>query len=110
MADVILTTTEVCEAARADWSRIDATTESDVRRQALEDGEDPHNDLPFVEPVDSIRRRLGMSQARFAAATRIPLRTLRNWEQQRTQPGGPALALLRILARAPEAALKALAD
>lgn len=81
-----------------------------MRRHALEDGETPDDDQPFIEPVESIRRRLGMSQAQFAAAIRVPLRTLQNWEQKRTRPDQPALALLRILAREPEAALKALSD
>ena len=93
----------------ANWARIDATTRDDMRRQALEDGEDTDDTRPFIEPVESIRRRLGMSQAQFATAIRVPLRTIQNWEQKRTRPDQPALALLRVLARAPEAALEALA-
>jgi putative transcriptional regulator len=65
---------------------------------------------PRRVPRRSVRRPLGMSQARFAAATRIPLRTLQNWERRRAPPGGPALSPPRILARAPEAALKPLAE
>ncbi len=49
-----------------------------------------------------------MSQSQFAKAIRVPLRTVQNWEQKRTKPYGPALALLRIVAPAPEAALEAL--
>jgi len=96
------------EAAKADWTRIDSTTKAEMRRHALQDGEDLEDGRPFAEPPESIRRRLGMSQARFATAIRVPLRTVQNWEQKRTKPDQPALALLRILARAPEAALKAL--
>ena len=110
MAEVRKTPSEARAEARADWARIDATTEADIRRHALEDGEDPSDDRPFVEPVESIRRRLGMSQAQFAAAIHVPLRTIQNWEQKRTRPDQPALALLRILAREPEAALKALSE
>ncbi len=92
-----------------DWARVDATTEADIHRQMIEDGEDPDDDRPYVEPPESIRRRLGMSQAAFAKALRIPLATVKNWEQKRTQPDQPALALLRIVAREPEAAIRALA-
>lgn len=108
MAEVRRTANEARREARANWERIDATSEAEMRRHAQEDGEDPDNDRPFVEPVESIRRRLGMSQAQFSAAIHVPLRTIQNWEQKRTRPDQPALALLRILAREPEAALKAL--
>ncbi len=108
MADEKMTVREARAAARADWPRIDMTTRAAMRRHAREDGENPEYARPFAEPVESIRRRLGMSQAQFAAAIRVPLRTVQNWEQKRTRPDQPALALLRILAREPEAALKAL--
>ncbi len=59
-------------------------------------------------PVHAVRRKLGMSQAEFARALRIPIGTIRNWEQDRIQPDPAARALLTILYRQPEAALKAL--
>jgi len=108
MAEVTKTAAAARAAATADWARIDATTTADMRRHALQNDEDLDDGRPFVEPPESIRRRLGMSQAQFAAAIRVPLRTVQNWEQRRTNPDQPALALLRILARAPDAALKAL--
>jgi putative transcriptional regulator len=49
-----------------------------------------------------------MSQADFARAFRIPIGTIRNWEQNRVQPDPAARALLTILYRQPEAALKAI--
>lgn len=48
-----------------------------------------------------IRRFVGLSQGRFAEALGISVHTLRNWEQDRRKPEGPALALLRIAARHP---------
>lgn len=48
-----------------------------------------------------IRRFVGLSQEKFAAALGISVHTLRNWEQGRRKPEGPALALLRIAARHP---------
>ena len=55
-----------------------------------------------------IRKRLGMSQRQFAAAIHVPVATLQNWEQGRTPMDPSARALMTILAREPEAALRAL--
>ena len=51
--------------------------------------------------VVALRRFVGMTQSEFAAALGISVHTLRNWEQDRRHPDGPALALLRIAARHP---------
>jgi putative transcriptional regulator len=51
--------------------------------------------------VSALRRFVGMTQVEFANALGISVHTLRNWEQSRRQPKGPALALLRIAARHP---------
>jgi putative transcriptional regulator len=51
--------------------------------------------------ITAFRRFVGLSQARFAVALGISVHTLRNWEQDRRRPEGPALALLRIAARHP---------
>jgi DNA-binding transcriptional regulator YiaG len=53
------------------------------------------------EDVAALRRFVGLSQARFAQAMGISVHTLRNWEQNRRKPEGPAVALLRIVARHP---------
>jgi DNA-binding transcriptional regulator YiaG len=53
------------------------------------------------EDVSSLRRFVGLTQSRFAQAMGISVHTLRNWEQGRRQPEGPAIALLRIAARHP---------
>ncbi len=51
--------------------------------------------------VADLRRFTGLSQEAFARALGISVHTLRNWEQGRRMPEGPALALLRIVARHP---------
>jgi len=51
--------------------------------------------------VAALRRFTGLTQEQFAAALGISVHTLRNWEQGRRSPEGPALALLRIAARHP---------
>ncbi len=53
------------------------------------------------EDVALLRRFVGMTQAQFALAMGISVHTLRNWEQGRRTPEGPAIALLRIAARHP---------
>ena len=53
------------------------------------------------DDVAALRRFVGLTQARFARAMGISVHTLRNWEQDRRTPEGPALALLRIAARHP---------
>jgi putative transcriptional regulator len=62
-----------------------------------------------VPDVRAIRRRLGMSQADFARVYRIPLATLKNWEQGRRQPDAPAAAYLQVIANRPREAREALA-
>lgn len=56
-----------------------------------------------------IRRALSLTQEEFAARYRIPLGTLRDWEQARTEPDGPAQAYLRVIAAEPEMVARALA-
>jgi putative transcriptional regulator len=97
---------------RVHRAKIDATTEADIRRHMIEDGQDPGTSLAgfaSVIPPQAVRKHLDMTQAEFARALRIPLSTLRNWEQGRVLPDPAARSLLTIVARNPKAALKALA-
>ena len=55
--------------------------------------------------VAALRARFGLSQAKFAALLGISVATLRNWEQNRRRPDGPAKVLLRVAAAHPEALL-----
>ncbi len=59
--------------------------------------------------VKEIRRATGLSQAKFARMVDVQIGTLRNWEQGRREPAGPAKALLRAISKDPEHVLKALA-
>ena len=54
-----------------------------------------------AEDVTALRKFVGLTQAEFARAMGISVHTLRNWEQGRRTPEGPAVALLRIAARHP---------
>jgi putative transcriptional regulator len=62
-----------------------------------------------VPDVNAIRRSLRMSQDRFAAAYRIPLPTLKNWEQGRRHPDAPAAAYLIAIKRRPKEIMEAMA-
>ena len=58
--------------------------------------------------IKSIREKLGKSQPEFALMIGVSVSTLRNWEQGRRMPEGPARALLRVAAADPEAVARAL--
>ena len=93
-------------AGRLDPERIDQTSEADIARQTIADDATAHRDAAAY--ARRVRRRTGLTQAAFAARIGVPIDTVRNWEQGKRLPGGPAKALLRVLDRAPEAALAAL--
>lgn len=59
--------------------------------------------------VVAVRARYRLSQAKFAALIGISVGTLRNWEQGRRVPEGPARVLLRVAAKYPEAVLDVVA-
>lgn len=105
-------------------------------RQALEDAEtdpellavdplDPESDSQTMAPeeppvrrfngsagkdIRTLRGRLGLSQQRFADAFGVSVGTVRNWEQGRRRPDGPAQILLQVIDREPNAVLRALSD
>ena len=58
-------------------------------------------EVPTVD-VRATRKQLGLSQSEFAARFGFQPGTLRNWEQGRTRPDGPARVLLAVIARHPE--------
>ena len=64
-------------------------------------------EIPTID-VRAMRRRLGLSQSEFAAKFGFQPATLKNWEQGRTRPDGPARVLLAVIACHPEAVEDAL--
>lgn len=62
-----------------------------------------------IPDVKAIREMLHMSQQRFAATYRIPLATVKNWEQGRRAPDAPAAAYLRAIRRRPKEVMEAVA-
>ena len=64
-------------------------------------------EAPIID-VRAIRRKLKLSQAQFAVKFGFAPATLRNWEQGRTRPEGPARVLLAVIAKHPDAVEDAL--
>ena len=64
-------------------------------------------ELPRATDVSQIRRSLGFSQPEFALFMGVSVATLRNWEQERREPHGPARSLLLVAARQPAAVREA---
>jgi putative transcriptional regulator len=56
----------------------------------------------------NVRGQTGLTQTAFAAQIGVPVETVRNWEQGKRSPRGPARALLRVIEQAPEAAFAVL--
>jgi putative transcriptional regulator len=69
---------------------------------------EPARSFHFSGDVKALREGMRLSQPRFAAMLGISVGTLRNWEQGRRKPEGPARALLRVAAVHPHAVLDAL--
>jgi putative transcriptional regulator len=59
--------------------------------------------------VRDLRRRAKLTQQEFAARLGVPVETIRNWEQGKRAPRGPARALLAVIAHAPDTVFAALA-
>jgi putative transcriptional regulator len=69
----------------------------------------PSREFTFApDDVRAIRAKLRKSQDEFALMIGVSVATLRNWEQGRRQPHGPARALLKVAAENPKAVEKAL--
>lgn len=100
--------------SKIDWSRFDAMTAEQRHAAAMADPdarpmtEKEWKQMPRVPQVKIIRRALRLSQEEFAARFRIPLGTLRDWEQGRKEPDAAAKAYLRVIAREPETVMRAL--
>lgn len=91
-----------------DWSAVDAMTNEEIRVAALCDPDaqpiTPERlaRMRRVPAIASVRRALRLTQEEFAAQFQIPLGTLRDWEQGRTEPDQPAKAYLRVIASQPD--------
>ncbi len=116
---IVKVTKEIAEAAvkAVDWAAQDALTDEDIARQIAENPDAaPDLTLPRIKlllrvgspkvktrvKLRLVRRALGMSQAEFAKAYGLPLRSLQNWEQGTREPDEATAALIKIIAHEPE--------
>lgn len=70
---------------------------------AIQKGECKKKTFEIPDDVCKVRQNLELSQSEFAALMGVSIRTLQEWEQGRRHPSGPALSLLRIAQKHPEA-------
>lgn len=102
------------EIPREDWTRFDAKTDEQRHAAALADPDaQPLTEADMarmkrIPRVSIIRRALSLSQEEFSGRFRIPLGTLRDWEQGRKEPDAAARAYLVVIARNPDAVREAL--
>lgn len=89
---------------------------ADGRIVELRDGQEfplapeaPPAEAIMLPAVRDLRRRARLTQLQFAARLGVPVETIRNWEQGKRMPRGPARALLAVIAHAPETVFAALA-
>ena len=70
----------------------------------------PSTGTRFVDAAyaRNVRGQTGLTQIAFAARIGVPVETVRNWEQGKRSPRGPARALLKVIEQAPEAAFAVL--
>jgi putative transcriptional regulator len=87
-----------------DWTEADRMTGEDIHKAALVDPDaQPLTDEQLARMrrptlVKRLRIELGLSQAEFAERFRIPVGTIRDWEQRRSEPDQAAQALLKLIA------------
>jgi putative transcriptional regulator len=92
-----------------DWAAVAALTDEQIEAAVRDDPDAApigFFDLPGfirIPNVKKLRERLGMTQEEFAAAYRIPVGTLRDWEQGRKFPDATDRAYLAVIARNPKA-------
>jgi putative transcriptional regulator len=99
-----------------DWDRLARMSDAEVEAAALDDPDaQPMTERELgrmfrPRQLAEFRKRMGMSQAQFAATFHLNLRTLQDWEQGRREPEDIARAYLRVITRHPDAVTDALKD
>lgn len=97
-----------------DWRRFDALTDEEVHAAALADpdaqplSEERLARMKRVPRARTLRRALGLTQEEFASRYHIPIGTLRDWEQGRSEPDQPARNYLNVIAHDPDSVRRAL--
>jgi putative transcriptional regulator len=100
-------------ATRHDWREFDALTDTQILKAARSDPDAPPLSDAQLRRMKRpnpkvVRQALGLSQEEFAKQFKIPVGTLRDWEQGRVEPDHAARAYLMVIARNPRAVREAL--
>jgi putative transcriptional regulator len=101
---------------KSDWRAFDAMTEEERHAAALSDPDCPPATpaqlarARRVPNVRALRRSMKLSQEEFARRFGLPLGTVRDWEQGAHRPDRAAQVLLTVIARNPEAVIRALKE
>jgi putative transcriptional regulator len=108
---------DIENACPENQERLVSTSEEEIQWQIAEDG---GFDMGEIDPARltarrsypdprQLRHRLNMTQEEFARAFGLNIWTLRDWEQHKAEPDGPALTLLRVIAQIPQVVRRAVA-
>ena len=84
---------------------VPAEADARILAPSMQPGRPPQVDAGYARRVRSQTR---LTQAEFAAKIGVPIETVRNWEQGKRHPRGPARALLKLLDLAPDVAFRVL--
>ncbi len=99
---------------KTDWRAFDAMSEEERHQAALSDPDSPPATeaqlarARRVPTVRALRAKLNMTQEEFAARFHLPLGTIRDWEQGAHRPDKAAQVLLTVIAKDPDAVVRAL--
>ena len=110
---------DAAKARATDMAKVRATTDEDIAHQIAEDPDT----APSLGDVDVesftvrrtypdvrfLRKRLGLTQEEFARDFGVNVWTLRDWENHRREPEGPAQTLLKVIAQSPDTVRRAVA-
>ena len=93
---------------KTNWKKIDALSDAEIKRRARSDPDaqpltrEQLAAMRRIPDVKRIRLGLGLSQGGFSSAYQIPLGTLRDWEQGRSEPDQPSRTLLQVIEQMPD--------
>ncbi|QWF70383.1 helix-turn-helix domain-containing protein [Methylomonas paludis] len=101
-----VTINDQSSGGRIDPMRVDATSKRDTALQIVKD--EALVMLDAAKFARRLRKRLGLNQTEFSRRIDVSLETIRNWDQGKCYPTGAAKVFLKMLDKAPEAAIDAL--
>ena len=109
-------TQESTSNGKSDWAALEAMTPEERHAAALSDPDaqpirpEDLPKMPLVPRTITMRRRMKLTQEQFSEQFQIPLQTILDWEERRSEPDPAARAYLRVIAFETEAVRRALAS